>query len=123
MHLLKKIKEKNLKKNIDCLEKHWLIRTFLPGDTGDRETRDGTLDDSRLAGHGSVVAHGSHMRQSVNIEPGRVMHLRDAVHRRAPVLTSVLHPHRAYVHMGYHVAVYRHVLAYHESASKSSLFY
>jgi len=58
------------------------------------------------------------MRQSVNIEPGGVMRLRDAIHRRAPVLAPVLHPHGAYVHVGYHVAVHSHVLAYHESASK-----
>lgn len=94
-------------------------RTFLPGDAGDREARDGTLDDGRLAGHSSVVSHRSHMRQPVNIEPSSVMRLRDAIHRWAPVLAAVLHPHGAYVHVGYHVAVHRHVLAYHESASKS----
>lgn len=59
------------------------------------------------------------MRQPINIEPGGMMRLRDAIHRRAPVFTAVLHPHGAYIHVGYHVAVHRHVLAYHKSASKS----
>jgi len=96
-------------------------RTFLPSDAGDWEARDGTLDDGRLAGHSSIVSHRSHMRQPVNIEPSCVMRLCDAIHRRAPVLTAVLHPHGAYVHVRYHIAVHRHVLAYHESASKSIL--
>jgi len=93
-------------------------RTFLPGDAGDRETSSGTFDDRRLASHSGVVAHRSHMRQPVNIEPSRVMRFGDAVHRRTPVLATVLHPHGAYVHVRYHVAVHRHVLAYHEPASR-----
>jgi len=93
-------------------------RTFLPSDASNRETSSGTFDDRRLASHGGIVAHRSHMRQPVNIEPSCVMRFSDAVHRRTPVLAAILHPHSAYVHVRYHIAVYRHVLAYHEPASR-----
>lgn len=46
------------------------------------------------------------------------MGLGHSIYGGTPILTAVFDVYRAYVHVRYHVAVYSHVLSYHEPESK-----